>query len=62
MSKTEADEIRSAVDGGGWNAVKSDLRLAAIWASAKEEQRLFENAIDNMEAARRVRVFVRAAR
>lgn len=42
----EDNELRAAVDAGGWNAVRMNARLNAIWQQRQAESRQYVDSID----------------
>ena len=47
MTKKEAEEIRLVVRAGGWDAVRANSRLNAIWQKELEGQRKYERDIQD---------------
>ena len=47
MTKKEAEEIRLVVRAGGWDAVRANSRLNAIWQKELEAQRKYERNIQD---------------
>ena len=47
MTTKESDEIRECVDAGGWDAVRANPRLNAIWQKALREQREYEASLND---------------
>lgn len=43
MTKEQSDAIRATVDAGGWDAVRENPELNAIWQENIEESRRYVN-------------------
>jgi hypothetical protein len=49
MTSEQSEEIRKTVDRGGWNAVRSDKRLSAIWQQHLKDSRRHVNEVVDVD-------------
>ena len=43
MTKQQADAIRALVDAGGWNAVRANAELWAVWKADRKAAKEYIN-------------------